>query len=373
MARGGLKFSIHCLHDPIVLQVYLQLANRYDKEIRGGRRSVLTKIQHRDEQASVHMVLCVAEAELAGDQVRLLLTDGWSEAHAKIDEELEKQVRRGRLCAGDKVRIYAAERADTGSAPGERLVLRLTANNTRPAEWHARLGRSRDAPFLVSIRSIISRVGVVPAVKVVVQRVMPLVYMETRSDGSKVWRSEAAEENAEADFAARVGVEWEDFVTRSLADAEKGEADSGSQGGDADAARRAERLREALRSEFMRQGGRERRTVPLLRFQVRCTRTGGVPGASCFVTWWRPGDVGHIREGAVLLIRNLQVAQLRYRGLLQLQVHPAPSHLVWCRQASQLAAWGAAGASSHVLRRTVSPAGDLRNAVVRLERADAPA
>ncbi|KAJ1463585.1 hypothetical protein T484DRAFT_1874149, partial [Baffinella frigidus] len=47
------------------------------------------------------------------------------------------------------------------------LVLTLSANNTRPAEWDAKLGRCRGSPFLVSIRSLVVAKGIVPAIKVV--------------------------------------------------------------------------------------------------------------------------------------------------------------------------------------------------------------
>ncbi|KAJ1473374.1 hypothetical protein T484DRAFT_1836518, partial [Baffinella frigidus] len=137
----------------------------YDKEVRGSKRSVLTKIQEKDEQNTAYMILCVVQCD--SKPVRLLLTDGWREADASLDDELARLVRHAPLHAtqragqnpggaalplntraGHKVRVYGAERGKPSAGQTTGLVLTLSANNTRPAEWDATLGWCRGPPFL---------------------------------------------------------------------------------------------------------------------------------------------------------------------------------------------------------------------------------
>jgi hypothetical protein len=76
----------------------------------------------------------------------------------------------------------------------------MQINAVRMAEWHAKLGLQQHAPPAYAISSIAAGGGIVPCVRVVVQRVYPVVYMESLEGGGKIWRSGKAEERARAKF-----------------------------------------------------------------------------------------------------------------------------------------------------------------------------
>ena len=95
-------------------------------------------------------------------------------------------------------------------------MLKIGSNGARRAEWHAKLGVQAAWPFFVGIRSIKPGEGVVPAVMIVVQRVFPVVHMESLPSGEKKWRSTESEEAARAAAQKAQQDAWENYVTAQM-------------------------------------------------------------------------------------------------------------------------------------------------------------
>ena len=76
----------------------------------------------------------------------------------------------------------------------EDLFLRLSVNSTRKAKWFAKLGFLKTKrPLSISLDSIKANSNV-GAVDVVVERIYPMQYFETKADGAKICRNQKQEE-----------------------------------------------------------------------------------------------------------------------------------------------------------------------------------
>jgi BRCA2, oligonucleotide/oligosaccharide-binding, domain 1/BRCA2, helical len=190
--------------------VFDELCYRYEREVNRAERSALRKIVERDESSSRHMVLCVTKTLSVS---RIEVSDGWYRLAAALDDGLASVLGRGGIFVGQKLRVFGAALIGSGDAASPleienyATLLQLSMNGTRRCAWHVSLGAQREPTFSVPLRSIVPDGGFVGAVDIVVQRVYPLLFMETSeaggSDGDsanavRVVRSERAEDSARA-------------------------------------------------------------------------------------------------------------------------------------------------------------------------------
>ncbi|XP_045725247.1 breast cancer type 2 susceptibility protein [Mirounga angustirostris] len=215
------EFANRCLSPERVL---LQLKYRYDVEIDRSRRSAIKKIMERDDTAAKTLVLCISEiissstdiSETSSSKTSSVgtrkvgiveLTDGWYAIKAQFDPPLAALVKNGRLTIGQKIVIHGAELvgfpdACTPLEAPESLMLKISANSTRPARWYAKLGFSPDPrPFPLPLSSLFSDGGNVGCVDVVVQRAYPIQWMERTLSGICVFRNEREEEKEATKYA----------------------------------------------------------------------------------------------------------------------------------------------------------------------------
>ncbi|KAM8803144.1 breast cancer type 2 susceptibility protein [Rhynchonycteris naso] len=215
------EFANRCLCPERVL---LQLKYRYDIEIDRSQRSALKKIMERDDTAAKTLVLCVSEilspnASLpetsnrktrgvdTGKAAIVELTDGWYAVKAQLDAPLSALVQRGRLAVGQKIITHGAELVGSPNACApleapESLMLKISANSTRPACWYAKLGFSLDPrPFPLPLSSLFSDGGNVGCIDVVIQRTYPMQWVEKTSSGLYIFRNEKEEEKEAAKHA----------------------------------------------------------------------------------------------------------------------------------------------------------------------------
>ena len=195
-----------------------RLEARYRTQFVEGRRSALHRVLETDAHPGSHMVLCVArvlpphEGGVEGaDALRELeLTDGWWGVTGVCDPWLSKLVGRGKICAGQKLRLMGCKATGldgglTPLSPGASGVrLSLHVNGTRRARWDTRLGFAAEREmFTVPLGSVLPlRVprgatgpGLVPGVFFLVQRVYPALHRERRGsgEGEVVFLGEEAE------------------------------------------------------------------------------------------------------------------------------------------------------------------------------------
>jgi len=188
-----------------------RLESRYRSQFDEGRRSALHRILETDAHPSSHMVLCVARIlpereggpKLDADAEVLReveLTDGWWAVTGICDPWLSKLVRRGKIKAGQKLRVSGctAVGLDEGLAPLsegiDKVRFNLRVNGTRRARWDAKLGfaAARDM-FTVPLSSVLPLLipkgtagpGQVPGIFIVVQRVYPALHLERRGTGEE--------------------------------------------------------------------------------------------------------------------------------------------------------------------------------------------
>ena len=297
-------------------RVILQLLERYDKEVLGSTRSVLTMIKQRDMQATLHLVLCVSGINAEDDNsIKLELMDGWNSIQAVLSPCLSKLVRLNKIFVGQKLRLYGSETLPQHE--GQDVILKIGCNGVRRAEWHAKLGATSALPPFVSIRSVKSGEGVVPAILVVVQRLFPLVHMETLDSGDKLWRSSSKEEDARTTARQVQRDEWDHFLAMQMKlENMEGDAETLEEGQE-----RRDKI-EQWHKDFLKQQV-DRKVCAAMRCRVACLspsqrQQDGSVAAEAFVTFWRPQEGIHedVREGAVLELYNLSASSVRKNGLL---------------------------------------------------------
>ncbi|KRX22725.1 Breast cancer type 2 susceptibility -like protein [Trichinella nelsoni] len=220
--------AARCLN---VDNVLLQLRYRYDRELEHAQRPLLRKILNRDYPATAPMILRVVEFENMDEEcITVELTDGWYGINAKLDACLSDLAKSGRIQVGMKLFIINAtlHGAEGGCEPLEapcNVRLALTINGVRRARWWARLGylRITKTPAF-PISSL--REGKVVAVKVILCRKYPPVYLEKYADGRSVMRNERCEEQISLRFAEEVDHLMEKMLERVVNDACEFDVDS---------------------------------------------------------------------------------------------------------------------------------------------------
>ncbi|XP_053419146.1 breast cancer type 2 susceptibility protein isoform X4 [Nycticebus coucang] len=243
------EFANRCLSPERVL---LQLKYRYDLEIDRSRRSALKKIMERDDTAAKTLVLCVSDiislsANISetsssktnnGDTKKVSvieLTDGWYAVKALLDPPLLALLKNGRLSVGQKIIIHGAEllgspEACTPFEAPESLMLKISANSTRPARWYTKLGFFPDPrPFPLRLSSLFSDGGNVGCADVIIQRTYPIQWMEKTSSGLYIFRNEREEEKEAAKYAEAQQKRLEALFTKIQAEFEEYEENTTKQ------------------------------------------------------------------------------------------------------------------------------------------------
>ncbi|XP_068786205.1 breast cancer type 2 susceptibility protein isoform X2 [Struthio camelus] len=236
------KFANRCLTPETVL---LQLKYRYDLEIDKSKRSAIKKIMEKDDTAGKTLVLCISKiislntiaspssnnnsVESKKEATIIEVTDGWYGIRALVDPPLKAFLHRKRLTVGQKIIVHGAELvgSQNGCTPLEApdsLMLKISANSTRCARWHAKLGFHRDPrPFPLPLSSLYSEGGAVGCIDVVIQRTYPFQWMEKTSTGSYVFRNSRAEEREAAKYAEDQQKKLEALFAKVQAEFEKRE------------------------------------------------------------------------------------------------------------------------------------------------------
>ncbi|RKP38672.1 BRCA2, oligonucleotide/oligosaccharide-binding, domain 1-domain-containing protein, partial [Dimargaris cristalligena] len=132
------------------------------------------------------------------------LSDGWYQLPAHVDEVLQRAHERGKIRIGSKLAIMGSKLfgPKEGYAPLEApdsLTLGLAANSVRIAPWDARLGFHR-RQLSVSVDTVDPKGGNTALVDVVIQRKLPISYMEAMPDGSNAVRTAEEEEKLQKVF-----------------------------------------------------------------------------------------------------------------------------------------------------------------------------
>ncbi|NWX45505.1 BRCA2 protein, partial [Steatornis caripensis] len=236
------KFANRCLTPETVL---LQLKYRYDLEVDKSKRSAIKKIMERDDAAGKTLVLCISKIISLNTVVSpssssknveskkavavIEVTDGWYGIRALLDPPLKAFLHRRRLTVGQKIIVHGAELvgSQNGCTPLEApdsLMLKISANSTRCARWHAKLGFHWDPrPFPLPLSSLYSEGGAVGCIDVVIQRSYPIQWMEKTSAGSYVFRNSRAEEREAAKHAENQQKKLEALFAKIQAEYEKHE------------------------------------------------------------------------------------------------------------------------------------------------------
>ncbi|KAM9282697.1 breast cancer type 2 susceptibility protein [Cariama cristata] len=235
------EFANRCLTPETVL---LQLKYRYDLEVDKSKRSAIKKIMERDDAAGKTLVLCISKiislntvvspsssnkiVESKKAAAIIEVTDGWYGIRALLDPPLKAFLHRRRLTVGQKIIVHGAELvgSQNGCTPLEApdsLMLKISANSTRCARWHAKLGFHRDPrPFPLPLSSLYSEGGAVGCIDVVIQRTYPIQWVE-KIAGSCVFRNSRAEEREAAKHAEDQQKKLEALFAKIQAEYEKHE------------------------------------------------------------------------------------------------------------------------------------------------------
>ncbi|XP_012665452.1 breast cancer type 2 susceptibility protein [Otolemur garnettii] len=237
------EFANRCLSPERVL---LQLKYRYDLEIDRSRRSALKKIMEKDDTAAKTLVLCVSDiislsaniCETSNSKTNsedtkkvsvIELTDGWYAVKALLDPPLLALLKNGRLSVGQKIIIHGAEllgspEACTPLEAPQSLMLKISANSTRPARWYTKLGFFPDPrPFPLRLSSLFSDGGNVGCADIIIQRTYPIQWMEKTSSGLYIFRNEREEEKEAAKYAEAQQKRLEALFTKIQAEFEERE------------------------------------------------------------------------------------------------------------------------------------------------------
>ncbi|KAH8835536.1 hypothetical protein DL96DRAFT_1489644 [Flagelloscypha sp. PMI_526] len=184
-------------------EVLKQYLYRYEREVNQGIRPALRKIATQDAPSTVPITLVVArvhypetlsrDAEQQEEYImeptrpELDVSDGWYQIRAAVDESLARAIRRGVIRVGKKITVAGAKLDLASKEPKEILEsydsakLILSGNSTHPACWHAKLGFQKE-PNVSALRSLNPDGGVVSMLHVVIMKVYPFAFLETKED-----------------------------------------------------------------------------------------------------------------------------------------------------------------------------------------------
>ena len=216
--------------------VLSQIKGRYEKELCRANRPAVRKILNRDVSPCVPIILCVSQIlrfksntpQNGGDQcagkegieeIRLEASDGWYALSAMLDGNLSNLVDSGKIRVGSKLVICNAQLvgSEDGIDPLDddyhsdrrscRLVLQITANNTRLARWDAKLGfvhpkytaQQGGSILIKNLSGIFPDGGTLPAIDLVICKRYPRMFLEQVKVDNRILSNHLTE----ADEAAR--------------------------------------------------------------------------------------------------------------------------------------------------------------------------
>ncbi|KAL0225823.1 hypothetical protein P9112_013147 [Eukaryota sp. TZLM1-RC] len=154
-----------------------------------GERSVLWKIIEGDFPSNIPMVLQVMYLS-EQDDFSMILSDGWAAVKCKTDEFLESKVKNGVIKIGTKLFVSHSvldksedtESLEPNTALGSNAILKINYNSVKPVKWWAKLGfnkhLARVTSRITSIKKLNVSGGIADGVFVIVQRVLPTLYVE---------------------------------------------------------------------------------------------------------------------------------------------------------------------------------------------------
>lgn len=177
-----------------------QMKKRYEMELRGPTRSILRKLaEHEISSENLQMVLCVASWENQPNSlVTLELTDGWYSLKAILDNGLSMKVQNDKIVQGTKLMIYGCGFKSSEASPplDSKGLLILNYNRVRLADRNSKLGiyvsptknhnnnnkkkGNGNGIALFPLKSLVNDGGKVSAVKVLVERTYPEMYLVSR-------------------------------------------------------------------------------------------------------------------------------------------------------------------------------------------------
>ncbi|XP_047126132.1 uncharacterized protein LOC101237032 isoform X2 [Hydra vulgaris] len=356
--------------------VMYQLKYRYDKEVEFSERSCLKCICERDDVSSRRIILCVSfcgpDDQTLEDGKFIWVTDGWYEIKASLDYQLSKFVEQGKIDVGTKLCIYGAELIGSEKACppleiSQSTMLKLSANSTRRARWHAKLGYQREkVAFPVPLKSLYTDGGLVGCVKVLILRKYPMQWME-KVGGRCLFRNFFAEEQVKKRYEEERSIKMEQLYVKLKKELEmkKDKKDVKKKknfnikllncgkdifeaiDGAADPAaleqllsdsqknlviKYKQNLTEQFQSELKKRFEeewknsefQERSTVQLQRFRVQCMCN---TNQNTILSVWKPtNDINELwNEGVKLSIYNLSCTKNRYKHI-KTQVQLSTTH-----------------------------------------------
>ena len=126
----------------------------------------------------------------------LEVSDGWYSVFCEIDAPILQLIKAGKLKLGQKIAVCGSQllNAEVPTEPlekSESLRLKISYNGCRPAHWNAKLGFFKSqASFFATLNSILPNGGLVPRIRVVIQRIYPVEITETLQNGNSITKSE---------------------------------------------------------------------------------------------------------------------------------------------------------------------------------------
>jgi len=369
-------------------KVVQNLVSRFEKEVINGVRPAIRKILNRDIAASKMMILVVCRinslpASKSDDPSKqstiIELSDGWYSVRGCMDDIMSDFVNKGLIAVGTKLlvsnaRLVGAEdgidpldECDGSSSQNCNATLQLTTNATRLARWDSKLGfvnalnteRNPKGRLLVKrISDVVVGGGNVPAIRLFVQRVYPLLYYEkcdhsdsadstTVSSPKRRVLTEQEEDARRREFEARKLRAAEKLTERIQTEVEK-EVDEScpelwtqmmksttpeeiyesfsnedkeivSRWRDQRNALIIRRVREEVESELETETSLVRESTSFLRVKVHSIDPRSSRNETATLTIWQPTEeqLGFLVEGTSVEIHNLAVRESNYDGILQ--------------------------------------------------------
>lgn len=223
-----------------------KLCQRYNQEIRDGKRSAIRKILNKDLSPSFMMILCVCQIFCYNDEkykptkekensaVRedpsrrheeysMELSDDWYSIHAVADDRVAESIREGKIRVGTKIMISngslvgaddGVDPLDSSYAPDQRnctTFLRFSSNASRLAKWDAKLGlvspsrqlQCEEGLFRVrKVSDIVPGGGFISLIYLTVCRIYPRMYLHRKASGDE-WISESEDRKESLAFEKR--------------------------------------------------------------------------------------------------------------------------------------------------------------------------
>ena len=192
------------------------LTSRFRKELIEGVRPAIRKILNRDIAPSKMICLVVcriipspkSKSDDTPQPLKIVeLSDGWYSVKGCLDKKMSEYIDLGLITVGTKLLVSNArlmgleegvdplDEGDGTSCENCKGALQLTVNACRLARWNAKLGfvkatnneRMSNGRLLVKrISDVVPGGGDIPAIRLFIQRVYPMLYYEKSEHCSQV-------------------------------------------------------------------------------------------------------------------------------------------------------------------------------------------